>query len=251
MSERISEPRDTRPAAGSASLSIVVPAYNEAARIGGTLEQLRNHFEANDHPVEIIVVDDGSTDDTAGVVRAFEPGRLTVRLLANNTRSGKGAAVRKGMLAATGDLLLMYDADAPAPPDQIDRLRAAIDAGADIAIGSRDVPGAQLDPPQPWPRRVLAWTFRTIRRTLLLPNLQDTQCGCKLFRRDVAQTVFSELVETGWLFDCEILARAARRGYRITEVGITWRNHPDSRVNVWRELFTTLPALLRIWRRVM
>ena len=231
-------------------LSIVVPALDEAERIGRALEAIRAFAAKADYPCELIVVDDGSEDETPDIVNRFEPGPLRLRLIRNETNRGKGCAVRLGVLASAGRFVLMCDADLSAPIDEFHQLRAWLDRGYDVAIGSRDMPGSHLDPPQPPLRRWLAWGFRTVRRRLLLPNLRDTQCGFKCFRGDVARDIFRRAVHDGWLFDCEILGIADRLGYRIREVGILWRSDPDSRVDVADELLTALPALLAIRRRL-
>ena len=119
-----------------------------------------------------------------------------------------------------------------------------------MAIGSRDLPDARLDPPQPVARRLMAWGFRTLRRLLLLPELWDTQCGFKLFSRPAARSIFTRLTIDGWLFDCEALGLAQRLGYRIKEVGVVWRNRPHSRVRPLREALGALPTLLHIRRRL-
>ena len=154
------------------------------------------------------------------------------------------------MLAAAGTHLLMSDADLSTPIGEVVKLCDWLERGYDVVIGSRDRPESRLDPPQPWRRRLPAWAFRALRRRLLLPELRDTQCGFKLFRREAAREVFARQTVDGWLFDCEVLALADRLGYRIKEVGVTWRHHPHSRVSVWRTMFTALPTLLAIRRRV-
>jgi len=253
------------------TFSIVIPAYNEAARIRSTLETIRDYAARTHRPLEVIVVDDGSTDTTADIVRQFLPadaagrtpsgsegplprpeGRSTcpVHLLVNDRNRGKGFAVRRGMLEARGDFILMCDADLSAPIDELEKLRPWIERGCDIVIGSRDLPDSVLDPPQPLARRLMAWTFRAIRRRLLLPHIRDTQCGFKLFRCDAARETFSRATEDGWLFDCEALALAERLGYRIQEVGLRWRDMPGSRVHPLREALRALPTLLRIRRRI-
>lgn len=233
----------------AAELSIVIPAYNEVRRLGTTLERLRDYAARCGTATEILVVDDGSTDGTADLTRAFDAGPAELRLLTNPTNRGKGAAVRQGMLAATGDVFLMCDADLSTPIEELDKLRPWLNAGYDIVIGSRDRPESHLDPPQPWLRRRLAALFRSLRRRLILPDVLDTQCGFKLFRREVARDLFSRLTVDGWLFDCEVLALAVRAGYRIKEVGVMWRHMPPSRVGVGRAALTAVPTLLKLrWR---
>lgn len=231
-------------------LSIVIPAYNEARRIGRTIQALRDYVSRTATPCELIVVDDGSKDRTADVVRQSEPESLNLRLLVNPINRGKGHSVRQGMLAATGDVLAMCDADLASPIEEVDKLLVWLDRGYDVVIGSRDLPDSRLDPPQPPLRRLMAGVFRALRRRLLLPALRDTQCGLKVFRCDVAREAFSCQTIDGWLFDCEVLAIADRLGFRIKEVGVVWRDDRDSRVKVLPEVFSALPTLLRIRRRL-
>jgi dolichyl-phosphate beta-glucosyltransferase len=232
------------------ALSVVIPAYNEARRIGRSLIAVRDYTARAAVSVEVIVVDDGSADETAAIVRGFEGGAPTIRLLTNPTNRGKGYSVRQGVLASSGAIVLMCDADLSTPIEQFDRLRRWLERGYDVVIGSRDLPDSRLDPPQPALRRWLAWVFRALRRRLLLPALRDTQCGFKCFRGAAAREVFERQRTDGWLFDCEVLELADRLGYRIKEVGVVWRNDPDSRVNAASEMVRALPTLLAIRRRV-
>jgi len=241
------ESRENTP---SPELSVIIPAYNEAGRIERTLAALRNYAARSGLRCEVIVVDDGSQDDTGGLVQRFQPTPLLLRLLTNPANRGKGYSVRQGMRAAAGDVLLMCDADLSTPIEELRKLRPWLERGYDVVIGSRDLPDSWLDPPQPPTRRWTAWVFRALRRRMLLPALQDTQCGFKLFRRPAAQEVFSHATVDGWLFDCEVLGIADRLGYRIKEIGIVWRNDPDSRVRVWRDGLAALPTLLAIRRRL-
>ena len=232
------------------ALSIVVPAFNEAARIAETLTTLREHFARSEESVELIVVDDGSTDATAGIVRAFDATPLSLLLLKSEPNYGKGHAVRVGVAASLGELVAFCDADLSTPIDEITRLRHWLGRGYDVAIGSRDLPDAWLDPPQPLLRRWLAWLFRALRRRILLPELRDTQCGFKLFRGDLAREIFALSAEEGWLFDCEVLEIARRRGARIKEIGVKWRNRSPSRVNALRDAAPSLLGLFRLRRRI-
>jgi dolichyl-phosphate beta-glucosyltransferase len=265
------------------ALSVVIPAYNEAQRIGRTLGEVCHYLARAGVACEIIVVDDGSTDDTADLVRRFaqatkprnqeatkdtEPrpssvapevqssalrphsSVLSTRLLCNGVNRGKGYSVRRGMLAATGDLVLMCDADLSTPIEEIEKLRPWLDRGYDVVIASRDLPEAVLDPPQPLLRRWMAWLFRAIRRRMLLRELRDTQCGFKLFRQPVARDVFARQTVDGWLFDCEVLGLADRLGYRIKEVGVVWRHAPHSRVKPHREALGALRTLVAIRQRL-
>lgn len=217
-------------------LSIVIPAFNEAGRLPATLAAIDAFFRSRG-AIEIIVVDDGSSDETA----AAAAGRPGVVLIRNPVNSGKGHSVRRGVLAARGERILICDADGSTPIGEVEKLGAALDAGADVAIGSRDLPESVVSPRQPLVRRIVAGLLRAARRRRLLPEIRDTQCGFKLFRRAVAHEVFGGQTLTGWLFDCEVLALAAERGCRIVEVGVRWANAPSSRVRL-------LGDLARTWR---
>lgn len=225
------------PHAPAPLLSVVIPAFNEAGRLPATLTAIDAFFRGR-CTIEIIVVDDGSTDATATVAA----GRPGVVLIQNLVNSGKGHSVRRGVLAARGERVLICDADGSTPIGEFAKLAAALDAGADVAIGSRDLPDSVVSPRQPLLRRVVAGLLRSARRRRILPEIRDTQCGFKLFRRSVAHEVFGGQTLTGWLFDCEVLALAAERGCRIVEVGVRWANDPSSRVRLvgdlgrtWRE----------------
>jgi dolichyl-phosphate beta-glucosyltransferase len=232
------------------ALSIVIPAYNEARRLGPTLARLGAFLQSAERGVEVLVVDDGSRDATAEVARrAADAAGLPLRLVRREQNRGKGASVREGMLAARGARRLMCDADLSTPIEELARLEAALETGADIAIGSRDLPASRLEPPQPPARRLAAWIFRALRRRLLLADLRDTQCGFKLFTAAAAADLFARVTVDGWLFDCEVLALARQRGYRIREVGVLWRNDRDTRVWPPAVLVTAVPTLLAIRHR--
>ncbi len=247
------------------ALSIVIPAFNEAGRIVSTLEEITSSAAVAGSRFEVLVVDDGSTDAT--VKRAAEFASALAASLAEDSSSatgqacaihvipggrhrGKGHAVRRGVLAARGEVILICDADLSTPLDQIDRLRPWLDRGFDVVIGSRRMDDSVLDPPQPRHRRVMDTVFRIIRRRCLLPDIRDTQCGFKCFSRDAAQAIFARATLNGFVFDCEVLALARRLGYRIKEVGVLWKNDPDSRVRPIRDAIAMLLGLWRI-RRMM
>ncbi|MBN2446666.1 MAG: glycosyltransferase family 2 protein [Phycisphaerae bacterium] len=243
--QEIPPPPDSAP-----KLSIVVPAYNEERRLPGALDAILAYTRGHDLPTELIIIDDGSHDGTADVVRSRAAGDANLKLLHNDTNRGKGHSVRRGMLAARGELCLMCDADLSAPIEELGKLLPWVERGYDIVIGSRDLPESVLDPPQPWSRRWPAWVFRAWRRRMLLPGIRDTQCGFKLFRQAAAQELFGRQREDGWLFDCEVLGLAERLGYRIKEVGIRWCASGESRVHVPSEIFATPANLRRIVSRL-
>jgi glycosyltransferase involved in cell wall biosynthesis len=229
--------------ADAPELSIVIPAYNEQQRLPGTLSALDAYLNA-DWPVsEAIIVDDGSSDATLHIAREFASGHPRFRVLALPHR-GKASAVRAGMLVASGRIVLFSDADLSTPLTHTADLVAAIRAGADVAIGSREGVGARRIG-EPAYRHVMGRAFNAIVRTLAVPGINDTQCGFKAFRQPVAQDLFrrarlysGERILSGPRvtgFDVEILYLARRRGYRIIEVPVQWRHVAGSKVRPVRD----------------
>ena len=230
-------------------LSIVIPAHNEAKRLGGTLKRIRRYAEKHDFAVEVMVVSDASDDGTADLARQFDPGQMTLNVLASTISRGKGRTVRRGMLAARGRVLLMTDADLATPIEELDKLLVWLDEGYDVVIGSRAMTDSVLCPAQGPMRRFLGWAFRKLRRAMFLPDIRDTQCGFKCFTREVADEVFSRQQLDDAAFDCEILLLARLGGYRIKEVGVPWGHDPDSRMKLISESFRMLRSLISIkWR---
>jgi len=228
------------------ALSVVVPALNEEDRLPRTLERIVSHLGRRREGYELVVVDDGSRDRTAE--RAKAAGAIVLR---NETNRGKGYAVRRGMLAARGSRRLMTDADLSTPIEELDRLCARMDEGHDVVIGSRALPGARIEVRQPWYRENTGRFFNLFVRALAVPGVTDTQCGFKLFSEAAARDVFSSARLDGFSFDVEALFLARRKGYRIAEVPVVWRNDAASRVSLLRG-FLAFPDLLRIrandWR---
>jgi dolichyl-phosphate beta-glucosyltransferase len=210
-------------------LSVVIPAYNEARRLPATLARLRQHLAARGRACEILVVDDGSSDGTAEVAGATGE---AVRVLRHEPNRGKGFAVRRGMLAATGERRLMTDADLSTPIEELAKLEAEIDRGFDVAIGSRAVAGARIEVHQPAYRETMGRAFNVLVQALLLPGLHDTQCGFKLFTAGAAAAAFSASRLDGFSFDVEALYVARLRGLRIAEVPVVWRNDDATRVSL-------------------
>lgn len=207
----------------------MIPAYNEALRLPSTLSRVRQHLAARKGEHEIVVVDDGSTDATAEVARAAGG---AVRVLRHQPNRGKGYAARRGMLAATGDRRLMTDADLSTPIEELAGLEAALDRGYDVAIGSRAVDGARIEVRQPAYREAMGRLFNVLVQGLLLPGLSDTQCGFKLFTARAAEAAFGPCRLDGFSFDVEALYAARRRGLRIAEVPVVWRNDAATRVSL-------------------
>ncbi len=230
-------------------LSVVIPAYNEADRLPATLERVASYLRAEVGAFEIVVVDDGSQDATAESARAClaeEPGGRVLSLPENR---GKGAACRRGVLAARGDRILICDADLSTPIEEERRLRAPLAAGADVVIGSRAHPEARIEVRQARLREAAGRGLNRIMRWLGLTQFRDTQCGFKLFRREAAHALFAESRIDGFLFDVEVLMLAKRRDLEIVEVPVEWHNDPDSRVRVLRGLPGIAWQLLRILLR--
>jgi glycosyltransferase involved in cell wall biosynthesis len=224
------------------SLSIVVPAYNEAQRIGQTIDILRAALPSLVAEFEIRVVDDGSEDGTAAIVERMAAQDARV-VLQREPHRGKGSAVRAAMLAATADLRFMCDADLSMPVEELPRFLEAVPTRADIAIGSREGIGARRvgEPPH---RHLLGRVFNNAVRGLVLPGIDDTQCGFKLFAGPAADVVFSRATIDGWAFDVEALFIARRHGFRVVELPIEWHYRDRSRVSTLRD---PLRMLREVW----
>lgn len=239
------------------SLSLVIPAYNEAARIEATIADARTWLAAQSFASELIVVDDGSQDETANLAeRAFQ--RIASGKLIRAPHRGKAAAVRTGVQEATGDLIAFSDADLATPLAFLLDLRAAIDHGCDVAIGSREGRGARRIG-EPDYRHVMGRVFNTLVQWLLLPGIDDTQCGFKLFRADVARELFcrSRLYDARdglvsgprvTAFDVELLTIARLHGYRICSVPVVWTYGEGSKVRPTRDTWHNLRDVVQVWR---
>ena len=215
--------------------SIVIPAYNESARIPATLKSVVDCIRQRGWSAEVVVVNDGSSDSTADVVRAFAAANPEVRLLENPGNRGKGYSVRSGMLQAHGEVVLFSDADLSAPIEEADGLFAAIAAGADIAIGSRWLETKRQTIRQPFYRQFFGRCFNGVTRFVMGLKFADTQCGFKAFTRAAAQTVFQLQTIERWGFDPEILFIALKRGYVIKEVPVSWAHDERTRMSYLKD----------------
>lgn len=234
-------------------ISVVIPAYNEEERLPGTLHAVEDYFRARDLSREILVVDDGSQDHTVQITLNLRDKITGLKILLNDRNRGKGFSVRHGMLKASGQLILMMDADQSSPMEEMDKLLLSVrDGCTDIAIGSRSLKESQILVHQPRYREPLGFLYNDIIQLLVLKGIKDTQCGFKLFRCEVARDVFSRGRLSGFAFDVEVLFIARKLGYRITEIPIRWRNDPNTKIKILRHGSNMLADLLRIrlndWR---
>ena len=228
-------------------LSVVVPAYNEAERLGASLTRMTAYFQAQPYDYEILIVDDGSTDATQDVARKFADADPRVRLLSYAPNRGKGHAVRYGMLRATGQRVLFCDADLATPIEEVEKLSAALDAGADIAIGSRDVKGSELLKRQSPLRELGGRAFNQMVQVLAVPGIHDTQCGFKLFTQSASQRIFSLCQVDHFAFDVEMLYLAVKfLGLRVAEVPVRWAHQEGSKVRFFRDAIRMVKTLFRI-----
>jgi dolichyl-phosphate beta-glucosyltransferase len=234
----------TTPADDVPYLSIVIPAYNEEVRIVPTIGAIASHVSSLGFSWELIVADDGSKDQTATLVE--ELGFVNLRVLRAPANGGKGSAVQRGMLAARGAYILFDDADNSTPIEELEKLLRKLDGeGFDVAVGSRAAAGAE-EAHRPLLRRVMSGGLRWTVRHLFRIGVRDTQCGFKLFTHAAAQRLYGAQTIMGFSFDMEILYLAARFGYRIAEVPVTWIDAPGSKVDPAREVQRFLRDLLKI-----
>jgi glycosyltransferase involved in cell wall biosynthesis len=215
--------------------SIVIPAFNESARIQATLESVAACIRERGWRAEVIVVNDGSSDSTAGLIEAFARNAPEFRLVENPGNRGKGYSVRAGMLQALGEVVLFTDSDLSAPIEEAERLFAAIARGADIAIGSRWLESGRQTHRQPLYRQFFGRCFNAVTRAIMGLPFADTQCGIKAFTRAAAQTVFQLQTIERWGFDPEILFIALKRGLRVVEVPVSWAHDDRSRISYLRD----------------
>jgi dolichyl-phosphate beta-glucosyltransferase len=223
-----------------------MPAYNEEQRLGPTLERVLAYLGQQSYPAEIVVVDDGSRDQTSVVARRCSGGQTPVRVIRYARNRGKGYAVRVGMYEAHGQLMLLCDSDLSTPIEELEKLTPFLDDGYDVIIGSRALPESDLRVHQPWLRERLGRTFNLLVRLLGVRGFADTQCGFKLFTRRAAIDIFPRLFTDRWVFDVEALLVAQTLNYCIREVPVTWVNSPATRVNVLRDAVRTLWDLIRV-----
>jgi len=232
----------------AAKYSIVVPAYNERSRIGKTMEQILGHLRQQAWNAEVVIVDDGSRDETFQLATQFAAANPQVRVIQNPGNQGKGYSVRNGILNARGEVILFTDADLSSPIAEATKLFAALDQGADVAIGSRWIDPSLQFHRQPLKRRIMSRTFNLYLRGLLGFSYRDTQCGFKAFTRRAAQMIFPQQCITRWGFDAEILYLAHRLNLKVAEVPVSWGHDERSTIHPWRDgMFMGRDALKVRW----
>ena len=224
-------------------ISVVIPAYNEAERLGSTLERAVDYLSRRNLSYEVLVVDDGSRDRTIQVAEAFAD--RGVRVIRHERNRGKGAAIKTGVLASRGAEVLLSDADASTPIEELEKLQRRLPE-APVVLGSRAVAGADIRQHQPIYREVMGKTFNLIIRLVGVRGLNDTQCGFKLLEGEVAREIGAELTVDGFAYDVELVFLARRHGHRVVEVGVIWVDSPDSRVDPIRSSLSMLRDVVRM-----
>lgn len=214
-------------------LSVIIPAYNEEKRLPKTLEEIDKYLKRQNYSYEIIVVSDGSTDRTCEVVENLKSKIANLRLICEKINRGKGYGVKIGMLNAKGKYRLFTDADNSTPIEQVEKIWPEFEKDFDIVIGSRDIKGAILDPPQNLFRRFVGEGFKLLRKIIVgLWEIEDSQCGFKCFTQRAAENIFPKCKIDRFAFDPEILLIGKKLGYKIKEIPVYWKNDPASKVKL-------------------
>jgi dolichyl-phosphate beta-glucosyltransferase len=247
--EAVATPRGDE-SRGTLDLSVVIPCFNEEERIVNTISLMANYLGKGGRSFELIVSDDGSHDGGPRLVHKLFQGREDVRLIREHRNRGKGAAVRRGVLAARGDIVIFTDADLSYPVETIDLCLEALEDN-EVAVGSRNLPGSQIQIVPPLTRRLTGLAFKAMVRMLFLPGFSDTQCGFKGFRAGAAKKIFSRCEANGFAFDVEVLTLARLFGYSIEEVPVQLQvDSSDSTINLTTDPWKMLAELVAIRRRV-
>jgi dolichyl-phosphate beta-glucosyltransferase len=233
-----------------AFLSIVIPAYNEEGRILPTLNKIGLFLKPKKYDFEIILVDDGSSDNTVLTAERSDLFRGNkLKIVKNGVNRGKGFSVKNGIAHSTGEFILLSDADLSTPIEEIDKLFASMNNGRDIVIGSRSIKESNVMVRQPYYREIMGKTFNFFVKTLLIKDFNDTQCGFKLFKGDIAREIAGHMNIDGFCFDVEMLYLAKIKGYNIKEEGVAWNNSPCSKVRLFHSSINMFFDLAKI--RVM
>lgn len=228
-------------------LSIIIPAYNEEKRILPTLKEIYDYLSRQDYTYEIIIVDDGSSDNTVQLVKDFiGHNNKEIEILMNGENRGKGFSVKRGMLAAKGEFIFFTDADLSTPIEEIEKCLPYFSNDYDVVIGSRSLPDSDIIIHQPWYREKMGKTFNFMVNMLLLKGIIDTQCGFKGFKREAARTIFKRCRINGFSFDVEAIFLSQRFDFKIKEVPIRWKNSTLSKVSPVRHSFEMFKDLITI-----
>lgn len=226
-------------------VSLVIPAYNEEKRLPFILEAAVNYFKGAKFDYEIIVVDDGSKDNTLAVIDKYRAVLPQMQVIKSEGNRGKGAAVKKGMLAAKGDFCVFADADNSTPLEELEKFLLYFNNGYDVVVGSRGMKESEIAISQPWYKMMLGKLGNQLIQHLLGLKIQDTQCGFKGFSRKATEMIFKCQTVSGWAFDVEILLLAKKFGLEIKEIPVCWLNSPDSKV-AWPDYFLVLKEIFKI-----
>ncbi len=232
-------------------LSVVIPAFNEESRLPATLQEILHYLGRQSYSSEVVVVDDGSKDRTADVVRQVPAGPVPVRLCrhADGANHGKGAALKLGMSHATGEYRLLTDADNSTSIDQVERFWPELERGFAVVIGSRKIAGAEVAVHQPLYKELAGRTGNLLIRMMAAPGILDTQAGFKIFTRRSAEELFPRLTIDRWGYDFELIAIARELGFKVREVPIRWVNSPDSKVRL-NSYFEVLGEVWKVHRNL-
>jgi len=227
-------------------LSVIIPAYNEEARIKNTLEKIHSYLKNQDYTYEIIIVNDGSTDNTWALVNEIAQKIKEVRILKNEKNRGKGFTIKKGFLNAKGKYLLFTDADLSTPIEEVEKLISWLKKGYDIAIGSRGLKESHIQIHQPWYRELAGKMFNLFVQAMAVPGIKDTQCGFKCFTQKAALEICERQKIEKFSFDVEMLYIGRKLGYKIKEVPICWFNNPHTKVNFLKDGYRMCLDLIKI-----
>jgi dolichyl-phosphate beta-glucosyltransferase len=227
-------------------VSLIIPAFNEEKRIGKSLEQILFFCNAQHDPYEVIIVDDGSTDDTVKLIREQFGNHDEVRIIEQPMRQGKGAAVQQGMLQAGGEYLFFTDADLSVPIETLPAFLSELQNHCDVVIGSRRKAGARIEVHQPFLREMMGKVFTHLSNLVLGLRRSDVTCGFKGFRCHVARELFGRQRLHNWSFDPEILYLARLQGYGVSEMAVSWRNDKATKVRLWKDIIASFVGLLAI-----
>jgi dolichyl-phosphate beta-glucosyltransferase len=230
----------------NSSLTVVIPSFNESRRISSTIHTLKRYLEQHAIPHELLIVDDGSTDETLSLAQSAAREWQDIVVLSVATNHGKGFAVREGMLRATRDVVLFTDADLSTPVEEIEPILRQIKAGFDVVIGSRKTQGSKVIVRQPRFREWLGSGYSWLANHVTGAGVTDFTCGFKAFRLKAAQDIFTRQRLNSWSFDAEVLFLARKRGFRLSEIPVQWRNDAESKVRVIRDVFRSFSGLILV-----